>query len=135
MESYPIDRFKNFSELPLDDFDKLTFSVYLIDFGWNYLFVNDFVRKNLGEKGKNLIGKNMWKTFPQLSSDVNFQKLKANSELRVPTKIVTISPINFQRLSIFGHPLEDCYYFSATILPDKDALINEIRGQLLKSTR
>jgi hypothetical protein len=28
--------------------------------------------------------------------------------------------------------LEDCYYFAVTILPDKDALIDELRNQLKK---
>ena len=133
MQSYPIDQFRTFSDLPLAEFDELKFSVYIIDFDWNYLFVNDFVKKNLGEKGKDLVGKNMWKTFPQLASDPNFIKLKANTERRIFTKIVTVSPINFQKLSIIGHPLEDCYYFSATTLPDRDALMNEIRGELVKS--
>jgi hypothetical protein len=135
MLNFPIDRFQTFADLPLEDFNRLRFSVYIIDFDWNYLFVNDFVQGNLGEKGKNLVGKNMWRTFTQLASDPVFQKLKANMDKRIITNIVTTSPLNFQRLNIIGYPLQDCFYFSSTILPDKDSLLNEIREELVRTTR
>jgi hypothetical protein len=133
MMNIPVSKFTRFSELPLESFNSLNFSVYIIDFGWNYLFVNDFVKKNLGERGENLVGKNMWKQFKQLATDPTFIRLKNNMDQRIITNIVTTSPLNFQRLNIIGYPLEDCFYFSSSILPDKDALISEIRNELVRS--
>jgi hypothetical protein len=135
MLNFPTDRYKSFSDLPLEDFNKLKFSVYIIDFNWNYLFVNDFVRENLGAKGENLVGKNMWETFEELAADPVFQKMKANMDQRIVTNIVTTSPLNFKRLNIIGYPLSDCFYFSASILPNKDSLMTEIRKELVRTTR
>jgi hypothetical protein len=133
MMNIPVSKFTRFSELPLESFNSLKFSVYIIDFGWNYLFVNDFVRQNLGERGENLVGKNMWKQFEQLATDPTFIRLKNNMDQRIITNIVTTSPLNFQRLNIIGYPLEDCFYFSSSILPDKGSLINEIRNELVRA--
>lgn len=134
MYKFPISAYKNFSELPLDEFNRFNFSIYLIDFKWNYLFVNDFVKKNLGEQAHNLIGKNMWEVFEKLAHDSAFLSLKRNMENRVATNIITTSPLNMQRLNIIGYALEDCYFFSSTILPDKEVLLNEIRGVLKSRT-
>ena len=87
MHKFPIADYKKFSELPFDQFNKLKFSIYIIDFNWNYLFVNEFVERNLGAKGSNLIGKNMWEEFKELATDPSFILLKKNSEKRLTTNI------------------------------------------------
>lgn len=132
MHKFPIAQYKKFSELPLDKMDTFNFSVYLIDFNWNYLFVNKFVKKNLGARGENLIGKNMWTEFKELANDPNFTLLRQNMERKVATNITTISPITSQRLNITGYPMEDCYYFASSILPDKEDLMQELRNELSK---
>lgn len=111
MHKFPVAQYKNFEELPLDQINKLNFSVYLIDFGWNYLFVNNFVRKNLGERADGLIGRNMWEAFPELAADPTFTQLRQNMERNVPTNLITVSPVTSQRINISGFRLEDCYYF------------------------
>jgi hypothetical protein len=133
MHKFPIIEYKNFSELPLERFNTLKFSVYILDFNWNYLFVNDFAKRYLGERGDNLIGKNMWIVFPELGSDPSFMLLRQNSENRITTNIISVSPLIGKRLNITGYPLEDCYYFSASILPDKKDLLDELRQELGKN--
>jgi len=130
MNKFDLSKYTQFSELPLDEFDFFKFSVYVIDFNWNYLFVNDFVRKNLGDKANNLTGKNMWQEFKELATDPSFILLKKNSEKGLNTNVITKSPINSQRLNIVGYPLKDCYFFFSSILPDKDVLIDELRKEL-----
>jgi hypothetical protein len=133
MNKFPINNYSKFSEVPLSRLEQLDFSIYLLDFDWNYLFVNQFVKNNLGERGENLVGKNMWRTFPELASDAAFVQLKKNMENGIVTLLETASPINSQRLKITGYRLEDCYYFTATILPSKIDLMQELRGELSKS--
>lgn len=135
MHKFPIRKYSWFGDLPLDELNNLKFSVYIIDFDWNYLFVNEFVKKNLGARGMDLVGKNMWREFKELVDDPTFSLLKRNMEKRVLTNVVTTSPINGQRLNIIGYALEDCYYFTSSILPDKGDLLNELRGELAKNRR
>jgi len=132
MHKFPITDYKKFSELPLEKFNTLKFSVYILDFNWDYLFVNDFVKSNLGDRANNLIGKNMWMEFNELTTHPSFQTLKRNTERGITSNLIAVSPVNGKRLNITGYPLEDCYYFSASILPDKDDLIDELRNELGK---
>jgi hypothetical protein len=76
----------------------------------------------------------MWKVFPELANDTAFMQLKKNMENGIVTLLETSSPINSQRLKITGYRLEDCYYFTATILPNKIDLMQELRGELSKNT-
>lgn len=132
MHKFPITEYKKFSELPLDKFNSLKFSVYIIDFNWNYLFVNDFAKSVLGERGADLVGKNMWREFKELADDPLFQFMKKKSEEGITTNITATSPVNGKRLNIVGYRLTDCYFFSASILPDKNSLIDELRNELGK---
>lgn len=132
MHKFPISQYRTFSELPLEKFNSFKFSVYIIDFNWNYLFVNDFAKNLLGERGKDLIGKNMWTQFKELEVDPSFKLLRKNAENGITTNMTVTSPVLGKRLNITGYPLEDCYYFSASILPDKDNLIDELRNELGK---
>jgi hypothetical protein len=130
MHKFPITGYKRFSELPLDQLRRLKFMVYIIDFNWNYIFVNDSVKANLGERGDALIGKNMWDEFKELAADPSFNQMRRKIEQGATVNMETISPINGKRLNITGYRLEDCYYFASSILPDKDDLIHELRSHL-----
>jgi hypothetical protein len=132
MHKFPITEFKKFDELPFEKFNSLKFSVYILDFEWNYRFLNDFAKSYLGERGRDLIGKNMWEQFPELTTHPSFHQMRQNSEKGVTTNMIVVSPVNGLRLNITGYPLEDCYYFSASILPDKNDLIDELRSELGK---
>jgi len=121
-----------FSRLPLDYFNQLKLSVYVLDHEWNYLFVNDFVTQNLNKPHDYFIGKNMWQVFPELAADPSFIQLKQNSEKGIVSNFITISPLNLKRLNIVSQPMKDCYFFTATILPKKEDLIQELRRTLPK---
>jgi hypothetical protein len=124
--------YKQFSDLPLQQFDHFSFSVYVLDRNWNYLYVNEFVKKNLGSKGQSLVGQNMWASFPELTVDPTFMVLKANTEKGVDTQVLTTSPLTSQRLSITGRVLSDCSLFTSTVLPKKEELLHELRNVLEK---
>jgi hypothetical protein len=132
MHKFPITEYHRFDELPLTRLNELNFSIYILDFNWNYMFVNEFVKKNIGSRAENLVGKNMWTVFPELAADPSFQQMKRNAEKRVLTNVTVISPINSQRINIIGYPLDDCFYFSSSILPDKNDLLQELRNELGK---
>ena len=135
MHKFPITEYKKFSDIPLDRLHTFKFSVYIIDFNWNYLFVNDFAKNNLGARGNDLVGKNMWDVFKELQTDPGFTLLKKNSENGIVSNMIVTSPVTRQRLNITGFPLEDCYYFTSSILPDKDNLIDELRNELAKKNK
>lgn len=106
--------------------------MYLISIGIIF-FVNQFVYKNL-KASESLIGKNMWETFPLLVIDPDFRLMKKNMEMNKATNIITISPLTGQRLSIIGYALEDCYFFSASIMLNKEDLISALRKYLDKAS-
>jgi hypothetical protein len=135
MHKFPITEYKRFEELPLDQLNDLKFSVYLVDFGWNFLFINNFAYKNHGKRVENSVGANLWTTFPELWNNPIFQIMKKNIEKGIVVNQITVSPINAQRVNIVGYALEDCYYFSSSVLPDKRDLIQELRDQLDKKNR
>jgi hypothetical protein len=132
VHKFPITEYKNFSELPLEKFNTLKFSVYILDFDWNCLFVNEFAKNILGHRGANLVGKNMWEQFDELVHDPSFKELKAKVEKGITTNIILVSPVHGRRQNITGYALENCYYFSSSILPDKENLIEELRQELGK---
>ncbi|MES2703509.1 MAG: PAS domain-containing protein [Bacteroidota bacterium] len=124
--------YTQFSELPLAALEELKAPVYILDFNWNYLFVNSFVAANLGTERDQLIGQNMWETFSRLTVDPNFLKMKANTEKGQHTSMVVTSPLTAKRMHITGRPLADCYAFVASMLPNKNDLLQELRGALIK---
>lgn len=134
MDNFKISKNSQFSELDFNGFNRYKFSVYIIDSNWNYLFINAFVQKNLGSRGDNLVGKNMWEEFPELVNDPSFMILKNNTDKGVETNLVTTSPINSQKLNILGFPLKDCTLFFSIILPNKQDLIHELRDQLSRKS-
>lgn len=130
MLKFDVTRYKRFEELPLIKFNEFNYCVYVISTEWNYLFVNDFSVKNLGERGIGLVGQNMWSHFTELSSHPGFLQMKQDTERGLSTDFTTISPLTNQRLNIVGQPLSDCYYFTASILPNKEDVISDLRRQL-----
>lgn len=135
VHKFPITEYKTFSELPLARFNSLKFSVYILDFNWNYLFINDFAKTILGKRAEELAGKNLWTQFEELQHDPSFRQLKANMEKRITTNIVVVSPVHGKRQNITGYALDDCFYFSVSILPDKENLIEELRQELGKKNK
>lgn len=133
MDKLNISREKELADLDFTEFNQLKYSVYVLDFNWNYIFVNDFVKQNLGTKGESLQGKNMWKTFTELAEDFSFLQLKQDAEKGKEVNFITTSPLTSQRLHVKGYSLKDCYFFYSSILPNKDELMNELRSSMMKT--
>jgi hypothetical protein len=132
MYRFPIHNYHRFSELPFDHFNEQKFLVYILDFEWNYMFANGLVASHLSLSVSELLGKNMWQVFPELKADPDFQLLKRTMESASICNLTTQSPITNKKLSITGYRLDDCYYFSCTILPNKQSLLDELRTVLKK---
>jgi hypothetical protein len=130
MHKFPIANYKRFSQLPLNEFDRLNFSVYILDFKWNYRFVNTFAASNLGVLAADLIGQNMWERFPKLAADPSFVTLRKNLEDNIATNFRTVSPLTSLRLNISGIRLEDCYYCTSSVLPNREDLLDDLRKQI-----
>ncbi len=124
-----------FADLPLETFDKARYSVYVVDREWDYLFVNRFVKENLGERGADLVGRNMWLTFPELENDSMFRTLRERSEKGLESELTTISPLTFQRINVTGLVLKDCYLFTSSILPRKEDVLEDLKSTLRKGKR
>ena len=127
MHKFPITNYKNYSQLPLDEFNTQKFSIYIIDFDWNYVFANDCAYKTLNKTENDLIGKNM---FTGIEVDPEYSRFLKKVENGSVSNIIAISPATRKRVSVTGYPLEDCYYFAVSALPDKEDLMNELRSQL-----
>jgi hypothetical protein len=128
MHKFPIAQYNRFAELPLERFNEFSFNVYILDLSWNFLFVNNNATRGLGPRGKDLVGRNMWEEFPELTFDPGFKELKAGLEKGKLVTVKTISPITGNNLHITGYPLTDCYYCNSSVIPDKDELIQELRN-------
>lgn len=133
MLSVQITDYKTFSDLPLEQFNSLGYPIFIVDFDWNYLFVNDFVKSQVGDRAGNLAGKNMWTAFKPLATDPVFRRLRSNLDNRIITNIVVTSPLTFQLLNIVGYPLDDCFYFSMTPIPEKNTMADNISSEFVKA--
>jgi len=116
------------SQLPLDEFNELNVEVFLFDLGWKCVFSNTLANC---KAGIDKTGYNFWEMFPHFPSDRDFDLLKQNMENGVVTNFVT-SFAGPKKVNIVGFPLKDCYYISKAPVPDKDDLISELRGELVK---
>jgi hypothetical protein len=133
MHKFQILNYKRFSDLSLNELDKQNFSIYLIDFEWNYLFANTCAFKSHNQERSDLIGKNLWESLNEkMKVDTQFKVFIKNIQDGHVGNVTTISALSKKRVSVTGYPLEDCYYFAVTILPDKDDLMNELRNELKK---
>jgi hypothetical protein len=135
LDKFDISKYKSFSELPLQEFDKAGYSIYVLDKNWNYIFVNEFVKKNLGDRAKGMRGKNMWQFFPELSVDGTFRQLRKNTENNEESNFISTSPLTQQRIHVTGHPINDCFVFTSSVLPRKEEILDELRRQLKEPAR
>ena len=132
MYKFPIYNYTCFSELPLEQLNQLNFSVYILDFEWNYLFVNNFACKRLNKSSGDLLGANMWEMYKELQTDPVYMQMKKNAANGIASDLTTISPVTGHRVNIKDYRLEDCYYFSVSTLPNKETLMDELRGEMEK---
>ncbi|MBC8051950.1 MAG: hypothetical protein H7Y13_02700 [Sphingobacteriaceae bacterium] len=129
MHKFPISKYKRYSELPLDELNTQKFAIYLIDFNWNYLFANAVACEVLNKTQDEVVGTS---AFAGIEVDPEYSLFLKKVENGSVATINTISPATRKRVSVTGYPLEDCYYFAVSVLPDKEDLMNELRSQLKK---
>lgn len=120
----------SFSDLRLAEYKSLNYSVYVLNFDWHFLYVNDFVLSNLNGQGGKLIGQNIWSTFPALKNDLAFQKMKSDAEQGLKSSFTTMSPLTGQKIQVSGQNLRDCFFFTSTPVPLKEDLIRELRREI-----
>lgn len=135
MHKFPITNYRQYKDLPLDQLNELKFSVYILGYDGTCIFVNTHAVKELRKIKKELIGKNIWQEFEGISSNSSLLLIRKNMEKKVVTNIKLISPISLQQVYVTGYPLEDCYYFTSSTIPDKEDLLHELRSQLRKGTK
>lgn len=119
-----------YTDLPFEILDELTYPVYVIDYNWIYLFINKDARSTFGRLADQLIGKSAVEIFSDARFYAVFDKIKYAVQTKNPLHAVFESPLRGRKIVLKGHPLEDCYYFSAAILPAKHEIIDELREEL-----
>lgn len=127
---FSIDSIRNYSQLPLELLNRLSNSVYVVDYEWRYLFLNDNSKKAFGDIAETLIGKSAIDVFKGPQFQQVFDNLRDAVENKTPFSAVVYSPLRGKQVHIKGFPLEDCYFFSTSVLPGKDELLSELRAQL-----
>jgi hypothetical protein len=120
-------KYTGFAELPFEQFNEVNIEIYITDHNWNFLFVNNYAQKRSGNK--KIVGKNLWQSFEPGEMDANFNILKKNLEQGIVTNFVTPAR-NMKKQNVIGFPLKDCFYISASEVPNKQDLIHELRGEL-----
>lgn len=127
---FSIDACKYYREIPLAALNELSFSVYIVDYQWKYLFVNKESKKVFGEFAETLIGKSALDVFSDARFKLIFDKIKRGVEKKMSINETIYSPLRGKQIVIKGYPLEDCYYFATTVLPAKDEVLGELREEL-----
>jgi hypothetical protein len=124
--------YKRFDQLPLSVLDELPFSVYIVDYNWVYRFINRSARQAFGALADKLIGQNVFEVFRDKRFEQIFLGIKGDVDRRVAIHKIVESPLRGSQVILKGIPLEDCYYFTATIVPAKIEVLNELRDELNK---
>ena len=127
-------KYELFEDIPLDLIDEKKYSIYIIDYDWNYLHANPH---SIKQSGLNPTGKNIrtvWGEHPSINFAPVYNLLKENVAQKKAFEIKSRSPLTRKAIEIVGRPLANCYYFSVYELPDKESLLKELKS-LLKRPR
>jgi hypothetical protein len=128
---FPITSYDNFKSLPITEFDSQGYSIFIIDYNWNYLYANPFSRERLkGISVQDQNVKDIWNNHREFNFQPLFNVLKNPVEKRLPITLKTHSPITSQSIEICGYPLRDCYFFSVSELPEKNDLLSELKNSM-----
>ena len=72
-------------------FDRITDAFVAFDNQWNYVYLNTKAAEIIGRKAEDIIGKNIWKEFPEKKGDIFYAFFfKAMSEQQTLTQEVTV---------------------------------------------
>ena len=131
--SFSPEGYKRFSELPLVVLNALPYSVYIIDYSWTYIFLNDHSKTLFEADMRDLTGRSALDVFRAPKFHEIFEAIRDGVENRFSTTNRIYSPMRGQQVLIKGVPLEDCYLFTACTLPGKDELLQELRAELMRN--
>ncbi len=98
------------SKLLIKTLDNFQDGIFALDTDWNFTYLNKRAASIVGLKSKDLVGKNIWETFPQIknsSYEENYRSAMQNQEIR-----------NFEAKNIAGE-----IWFNITVYPSKEGLI------------
>lgn len=121
-------QYHSFKDLPLERLQTRNYSIYIIDYHWEYLFANRYAIASIGgidPTGKHV--KQIWKENPQINFEPIYNVLDKRVAGRESFELKSRSPITRRAIEISGYPLTDCYYFFIHELPDKAKLIDELK--------
>ena len=135
IEKFSIGLFKRYHELPFEVLDNLPFAVYIIDYNWVYLFLNENSRAVFGDFAETLIGKNALEVFRDPKFMTIFDKIMYAVEHKTSCRATIYSPLRGKQIKLSGYPLEDCYYFSTVILPSKAEVLEELTTELKRKKK
>jgi hypothetical protein len=130
---FPIQSFDTFKSLPLQEFEKQRYSIFVIDYDWNYLYANAYVSERL--KGISIVNRNVrqiWQDHKHLNFQPLYNMVKNPVANHQPLSLKTHSPITNNSIEISGYPLDDCYFFTVSELPEKNSLLSELKSTLKK---
>ena len=128
---FSIGSYKCFDELPQKLLDLLPYPVYVIDYNWIYLFVNEQSKLVYGTSS-DLVGKSALDAFRDPKFQQVFELIQIGIERRTSAVSTIYMPMYGQKIIVRGYALNDCYFFSTCTLPGKDELIQELREELKK---
>src|SRR5688572_14706121 len=93
-QKFPIQSFDTFKSLPFEEFDKLRYSVFVIDYEWNYLYTNPYVAERLN--GISIINRNVrdiWEDHKHLNFQPLYNIVKNPVANHQPLSLKTHSPL------------------------------------------
>lgn len=127
---FSIADYKSFDKLPFELLDQLNYAVYVIDYSWIYKFINKHGRETYGELAEKLIGQSALTVFSDKRFEQIFSAIKEDVDRKLAIHTIVESPLRGSQVILKGQPLDDCYYFSSTIVPAKIEVLNDLREQL-----
>lgn len=129
-EGFLIRNHQCYADLPLGILDELKYSIYVIDYDWIYLFINKNARDAFGRLADKLIGQSAIEIFSDSRFYSVFEKIRHSVATKIPLHTIVDSPLRGRQIVLKGYPLQDCYYFSAGVLPGKQEVLDELREEL-----
>jgi hypothetical protein len=127
-----IDKYRSYLDLPLAELNRLRYPVYIVDYQWHFLFINDNAKKLLGALAEETVGRSAPKIFKDPVFLEVFDKLSNHLDKKLPLEVATCSPLRTSQTRVKGYPLDDCYMFCSIPMPAKADIMNELRAELKK---
>ncbi len=122
----------SYRDVSLSGLNALPYSVYILDYEWRYMFVNDNAKKVLGVLAEEMIGRSALEISKSPVFNEVFEMLSYHLFKKLPLEVTTYSPLRVSQTRIKGYPLHDCYVLCSIPLPAKAEVMNELREELKK---